>query len=320
MNSNEAIHETKFLNIFDLNPIPNKHAIITIGNFDGVHLGHQAIIRHMLQKARTVKAPVIVVTFFPDPSDYFDPQTEYFYLSTPEEKETVLLELGVDSVVTFDFNRDFSSLTPLAFLGALKQKLGLSILIIGRDFALGKNRQGTLSEIKALGDNLSFIVETIEPVNFKHQEISSTNIRHRLDEGDVACAAKMLGRYYTISGVVIHGSDRGLRIGLPTANISHWPKKKLPAIGVYVTKVILCENTYLGITNVGFRPTFENQEQPNIETHILDFDSNIYGEQLTLQFLQKIRDEQKFESTDAFLAQIERDKVFARKIFGHDAS
>ncbi len=316
----EALLGTKILNFFDLEPLPIENAIITVGNFDGVHLGHQAIIHHMLQKASTEKAPVIVVTFFPDPADFFNSRSEYFYLSTPVEKETILFDLGVDSVVTFDFNKDFSSLTPRAFLQGLKQKLGLSALVIGRDFALGKNRQGTLSEITALGDDLSFSVETIKPINYKRREISSTNIRQHLDEGDVACAAKMLGRYYAISGMVTHGSDRGSRIGLPTANISHWPRKKLPAIGVYVTRVILHEKTYLGITNVGCRPTFEDQDQPNVETHILDFDGNIYGEQLTLQFLQRIRDEQKFDNPDAFIAQIERDKVFARKIFDHDAT
>jgi len=320
MINDEEIHGTKILNFFDLDPLHFKNAIITIGNFDGVHLGHQAIIHHMLQKARIEKAPVIVVTFFPDPADFFNHQSEYFYLSTPQEKETALFELGVDSVITFEFTRDFSDLTPRAFIQTMQQKLGLSHLVIGRDFAMGKNRQGTLSEIKALGDDLSFIVETISPVNYEQQEISSTNIRHRLDQGDVACAAKMLGRYYEISGVVTHGSDRGSRIGLPTANMSHWPKKKLPAIGVYVTQVLLHETTYLGITNVGYRPTFESQDRPNVETHILDFDGNIYGEPLTLQFLQKIRDEQKFESTGAFLAQIEQDKVFARKFFDHDTT
>ena len=127
-----------------------------------------------------------------------------------------------------------------------------------------------------------------------------------------------MGRPYQISGPVTHGSDRGSRIGLPTANIAHWPKKQLPAVGVYATRVALREKVQLGITNVGFRPTFEDQTRPNIETHLLDFDGNIYGEELELDFVQKIRDEQKFSGIEAFLAQIERDKATARKIFSHE--
>ena len=131
-------------------------------------------------------------------------------------------------------------------------------------------------------------------------------------------AAALLGRPYSISGLVTHGSDRGSRIGLPTANIAHWPKKRLPGVGVYATRVILGEDEHMGITNVGLRPTFEDQKTPNIETHILDFDGNIYGEDLELRFVQKIRDEQKFSSANAFLQQIKHDKSTARKIFSNE--
>jgi riboflavin kinase/FMN adenylyltransferase len=172
--------------------------------------------------------------------------------------------------------------------------------------------------IKALGEEMGFSVKVMDAVEFEGGEISSTRIRRALDAGDVRLARTMLGRPYSLSGEVTHGADRGSRIGLPTANMTHWPLKMLPAVGVYATRPTLWGKTYQGITNVGYRPTFEDQDEPNIETHILDFDGNIYGEKLDLQFIEKIRDEQKFSGVDAFLAQIERDKATARRIFSHD--
>ncbi len=302
----------------DLKPQPFKNSFITIGNFDGVHLGHQAIIYHMLQEAKPKLSPVIVVTFFPNPHDYFNPKIENQYLSTPAEKSAKLLELGVDSVITFEFNREFANLSPITFMSGLIDKLGLCVMVVGPDFAFGKDRQGTGSILQTIGHDYSLSIETVQPVVYKDQDVSSTKIRHFLDEGNVVCAAKLLGRYYTLSGLVVHGSDRGSKLGLPTANLLCWPRKKKPAVGVYATRVTYNNRVFQGITNVGYRPTFEVQSLSNIETHILDFDGNIYGEKLTLEFIDKIRDEQKFDSINAFLAQIDRDKAIARKIFNHD--
>lgn len=311
----------KDLKIFDfseLSPLGFRDSYVTIGNFDGVHRGHQAIICKMVNTAKNQNRPILVVTFFPNPADYFNPELDAFYLSTPKEKEIQLLNLGVDRVITFRFDRDFANLPPREFLFGLKGKLGLERLVVGQDFALGKNRTGTLPVIKEIGREISFSVEIIEPVDLGGEEISSTKIRQRLAEGKVAEAAEMLGRPYAVSGEVTHGSDRGSRIGLPTANLLTWGKKKLPAVGVYATKVLHNGTSYSGITNIGFRPTFEKQTLPNLETHILAFDGNIYGEKLTLKFIAKIRDEQKFSGVDAFLAQIERDKATARRIFSDD--
>ncbi len=307
------------IDYFNLIPQPYDHTCVTIGNFDGVHVGHQAIIRKMVQQAEGTGKTVIVITFFPDPADFFNPKEEAFYLTSPSEKKARLCRLGVDRVLTFHFTGAFSALTAREFLASLQEKLGMKTLVIGRDFALGKNRQGTLPVIQSLGDAYGFRVEMVEPVELAGQEVSSTKIRQHLAKGQVSQAAALLGRPYRISGPVTHGSDRGARIGLPTANIAHWQKKQLPAVGVYATRVLLAEDQYLGITNVGLRPTFEDQTKPNIETHILDFDDNIYGEDLTLDFVKKIRDEQKFSGITAFLDQIERDKLIARKIFSHES-
>lgn len=316
-NNHEHINVIDF---FELDPLPLKRSCITIGNFDGVHLGHQAIIRKMVRHAASKAQPVVVVTFFPDPSDFFNPKTEGFYLTSPNEKERLLQRLGVDRVLTFQFSDLFSRLTAQDFIAVLVEKIGMETLVIGRDFALGKDRQGTLPVIQSLGRDLGFSVEVVERIELSKQEVSSTRIRQCLAAGQVYEAAKLLGHPHFLSGQVIHGSDRGAKIGLPTANIAHWRKKQLPGVGVYATRVLLKDKKYCGMTNVGYRPTFEHQDRPNVETHLLDFDSIIYGEELELYFVKKIRDEQKFSGVDAFLEQIEHDKSTARKIFSHDPS
>jgi riboflavin kinase / FMN adenylyltransferase len=315
---NNDDHGMYLINFFKMEPLSYQDSYISVGNFDGVHRGHRAIIKYMHWHAKPQGKPIIVVTFFPNPADFFNQGFKNFYLSTPDEKERFLCGLGVDEVLTFDFNQNFANLSPKAFLSSIKEKLGMSVLVVGRDFALGKERQGTVPVIRSIGKELGFSVEMISPINFKGTEISSTEIRQRLDEGDIRGAATLLGRYYSVSGEVTRGSDRGAKIGLPTANISHWLGKKLPAVGVYATYVVLRGEKYMGITNVGFRPTFEDQELPSVETHILDFDGNIYGETLTLQFIEKIRDEKKFSGVETLIEQIERDKATARKTFENE--
>lgn len=301
----------------DLSPQPYKDVILTIGNFDGVHLGHQAIIQRMLKEAKQDDSPLVVVTFDPNPAVFFDHRLESEYLSAPEEKEAMLLDLGVDSVITLKFDQAFANLSPKDFVNGLIEKLYLSVLVVGPDFAMGKDRQGMSSVLEEIAISQSFSIISVQPVEYEGLDVSSTRIRHFLDEGNVQKAAKLLGRTYTLIGTIVHGSDRGSRIGLPTANISYWMGKKRPAVGVYATFATLNNRRYQGITNVGYRPTFEIQSNPNIETHLLDFDGNIYGERLTLAFIDKIRDEQKFENVKQFLAQIDLDKAVARKILAN---
>lgn len=310
-----ASYEVKTGQFSRLTPLSYENSCITIGNFDGIHLGHQAIINRMIKEAKSQQRPVLVITFFPNPADFFQRSARSDYLSSPREKETFLLSLGVDDVITFEFDQAFANLPPEKFLGSLKDNCGLKTLVIGQDFALGKDRLGTIPVIKALGESMSFSVEVISPVGSDEQAISSTRIRQLLDQGDVGAAAALLGRPYSVTGLVTHGSDRGARIGLPTANLETWSKKKIPAVGVYATMVELHGKVYRGLTNIGYRPTFETQDVPTMETHILGFDGNIYGEQLVLNFIEKIRDEQKFSGVEEFLAQIERDKTTARGIF-----
>lgn len=309
------------LNIIDfseLQSMPYQESCVTVGNFDGVHRGHQAILSEITRRGESRNKPFIVITFFPNPAYYFKGYKQGFYLSTPEEKETLLKALGAEKVLTVKFDRDFANLTPREFLSTLKEKLAVDLLVVGHDFTLGRDRQGSIAVLKSLGEVLSFRVDVVPPVILDKGEISSTAIRQYLDEGKVGAAAELLGRSYAISGEVVHGSDRGSRIGLPTANISPWPLKKLPGVGVYASHVYLEGNTYQGITNIGYRPTFEEQSLPNMETHILGFDGNIYGKEITLEFIKKIRDERKFSGVESFLAQIEQDKADAHRIFSYD--
>jgi len=309
------------INIIDFSEIrvfPYPKSCLTIGNFDGVHRGHQAILKEMLHLAGSDDMPVIVVTFFPNPIDFFNHRGQGFYLTTPREKEDLIRAMGAVDVMTLRFDQRFADLSPKAFLSSLKEKVGLQALMVGHDFTLGKARQGTIPVIKAIGEELSFSVNVVSPVRLGEDEISSTAIRQLLDAGEVHTAARLLGRLYAVSGKVMHGSERGSKIGLPTANLSQWPQKKLPGVGVYATYVTVGGGTYQGITNIGFRPTFEDQRLPNVETHILGFDGNIYGMEITLEFLKKIRDEQKFNGVASFLAQIEKDKAAVQRIFNHD--
>ncbi len=311
------------LDILDFNalePRPFDDACITIGNFDGVHLGHQAIIKRMVQEAHRATRPVRVITFYPNPYVFFTNAAEAYYLSTPGEKQRQLLSLGVDQVITFKFDEDFAELIPETFLVQLKQSFGLGVLVVGQDFALGANRQGTIPVLKQIGRAHAFTVKTIPFIDLGGIQLSSTQIRQYLDRGEGDRAAELLGRLYAVTGEVVHGSNRGALIGVPTANLAHWPGKKLPAVGVYATRVNLPGGVFQGITNVGFRPTFEDQAQANVEVYILNFSQNIYGQVIRLDFIQKIRDEQKFTGVDAFLEQIERDKETAKRIFEHDES
>lgn len=312
--------DPNIIDFSEIQPLSYSNSYISVGNFDGVHRGHQAIIKEMIRQAEPQGAPVIVITFFPNPTDFFTHPREGFYLSTPKEKETLLLKMGVTKVITLRFDQDFSNLPARRFLLGLKENFGLHVLVVGHNFTLGKTRLGTIPVIESIGEELDFSINVVKPFMLGEKDISSTLIRQYLDDGNVDGAAELLGRLYTISGEVSHGSDRGSRIGLPTANISHSPLKKFPAVGVYATYVSVNGETFQGVTNIGYRPTFEEQSLPNMETHILDFDGNIYGKKITIGFLKKIREEKKFSGAASLLAQIDQDKSTARRIFENDQS
>lgn len=291
---------------------------VTIGSFDGVHRGHQAIVHTLTAGAHAAGAPAVVLTFHPHPAVVLGGRQGPFYLTTPEERAAILGELGVDVVVSFPFNREVAQMTAREFMSLLSKHLKLSELWVGYDFALGRGREGTVPVLRQIGEELGYRVEQIAPIEIDGQIISSSQIRSALMEGEVEKAAQMLGRPYRIGGPVVTGDSRGRTIGIPTANLEVPNERVLPKAGVYACQAFHNGRTYQAVTNVGFRPTFENQPPtPRVEAHLLDFDQDLYGQNLDLTFNARLRDEQRFPGVEALVRQIHEDIERARTILAN---
>jgi riboflavin kinase / FMN adenylyltransferase len=287
---------------------------LTIGSFDGVHLGHQEIIHNLVSEAHAISALAVVLTFHPHPAIVLKKRNDPFYLTTPQEKAYLLGELGVDVVITQPFNQLLASTSAANFMALLKTRLDLEHLLVGRDFALGQDRRGDIPRLSQLGEEYGYTVEVFPPVKVDGQVVSSSKIRSALRDGDVHLATRFLGRPYRINGAVIKGDGRGHGIGIPTANLEVWPERALPKSGVYVCQATLNKRSIGAVTNVGVRPTFDNQPiLPTVEAHLLDFDGDIYGEEISLDFLARLRDERRFPSVQALVQQIQQDIARSRK-------
>lgn len=291
-----------------------QNAWLTIGVYDGVHRGHQAILRQLAAGAHANGAPAVLLTFDPHPAVVLAGR-ELKLLTTPEERAELAAALGLDAIITHPFDRTISGMSAQDFMVVLKERLGLSHLLIGYDFALGKGREGNAGRLSELGRELGYSVRVIDAVSDESGVISSTEIRKLVSVGSVDAAANLLGREYALSGPVIHGDGRGRRINIPTANI-HYPESKLlPANGIYACRARLGADLFAAATNIGFNPTFTpDKHTVNVEAHILDFDRDLYGQELELEFVARLRDELKFNSVDALLAQIHADIEQTREI------
>jgi len=287
---------------------------LTIGVFDGVHRGHQAILRQLAAGAHANGAPAVLLTFDPHPAVVLSGR-DLKLLTMPDERADLASALGLEAVITHPFDRTVSGMSARDFMALLKKRLGLSRLLIGYDFALGKGREGNAGRLSELGRELGYSVSVVEAVSDESGVISSTEIRKLVSLGNAGAAANLLGRPYALSGPVIHGDGRGRRINIPTANI-HYPESKLlPANGIYACRARLGADLFAAVVNIGFNPTFTpDKRTANVEAHILDFDRDLYGEQVTLEFIARLRDEAKFDSVDALLAQIHADIEKTRKI------
>ncbi len=292
--------------------LQNSH--ITIGVFDGVHRGHLGIIQKLVDGAHADKAPSIVLTFDPHPKSVVSRQ-DVRCLTTPEERADLLAELGVDFVITQRFTADVSTVSAHEFMSRLKKSLGLKHLLIGYDFALGKDREGDAARLTEIGREMGYTVEIIPAVREKSSVISSTEIRKLIAAGHVTEAAKLLGYNYSISGPVIHGEGRGKKINFPTANIDYPKGKAMPANGIYACWGYLGPEKFMAATNIGFNPTFTPERQvASLEAYLLDFDRDIYGEELKLEFVARLRDELKFDSVEALIEKIHEDVKQTRGI------
>ncbi len=300
---------------WSLEDIHEKNTWLTIGTFDGVHRGHQEIIRQLSKGAHEAGSIAVVLTFFPHPAVVLGKRANPAYLTTPEEKAALLNRFGADVIITYPFTEFTASKTAEQFIKELNEHLQVHCLFAGHDFALGHNRRGDLSEIAKIGKRMGFCVNVITPFRLHGEIVSSSAIRGFLASGNVRQAALFLGRPYRIDGFVVEGDHRAQLLGAPTANLEVWAQRAKIENGVYACRVILDGKTYPAVTNIGLRPTFgSGQSKPQIETHILDFSADIYGKYLQLDFIERLRDEMKFESVDALRKQIQRDISSARDL------
>lgn len=288
-------------------------SICTIGVFDGVHLGHQALVRRTIEEARAQGCAGGVVVFHPHPRDILVPGT-HIPLLTPLEKRLELLKnLGADFVVPVSFTLQLSRLSARDFMAALVRHLRLSGIVSGPDFAVGKDREGDLPALTRLGDELGYTVTVIEPLGQEAQKISSSAIRRAVGSGEVAAAARLLGRPFSTKGEVVHGAARGRSLGYPTANLRVDAGLALPGDGIYATRAHTAQGTFPSAAYVGNQPTF-NGKTRSIELFLLDFQGDLYGDDLEVEWVSKVRDDRRFESQEALVRQMAEDVDRARAL------
>jgi riboflavin kinase/FMN adenylyltransferase len=289
---------------------------LTIGNFDGVHLGHSAMIARLSEAARRRGLPTAVMTFEPQPQEFFAPDQAPARLTSLREKLELLRQCGVARVYVGRFNYAFAQLTADDFVTrVLRDGLAVKWLLVGDDFRFGARRAGDLAYLKSMAPQAGFDVEAMGSVVVAGARVSSTAIRACLEEGDLDGAQRLLGRRYAISGKVVGGDKLGAKIGYPTANVQ-LKRHKAPLSGIFVVEVEgLGPAPLPGVASLGVRPTVKERGRPTLEVHLFDFDERIYGTRITVQFLEKLREEQKFADLDTLTEQIRRDADAARKYF-----
>ncbi|MCE7860245.1 MAG: bifunctional riboflavin kinase/FAD synthetase [Chloroflexi bacterium CFX2] len=284
-----------------------KNSYLTVGVFDGVHRGHREIIHKLVRDAHMNNAPAVVLTFEPHPASVLTGR-EIRCLTTSDERADLLFSLGVDTVITQRFTPDLSAVPAHEYMSRLKSHLGLSHLLVGYDFALGRGREGNAPRLTEIGLELGYTVEVVPALGDESGVISSTEIRKLVSIGDMAEAAKLLGYRYRMGGEVIHGEGRGKKLNFPTANIDYPKQKAIPPNGIYACWARLGDERYMAATNIGLNPTFTPERKiPSLEAYLLDFDRDIYGEILTLEFVARLRDEIRYTNVEALIEQIHED-------------
>ena len=291
----------------------HSYPVTAIGNFDGVHLGHRAILKAAIDHARAAGGTAFALTFDPLPAKVLAPARAPRLILTPDDKLEMLRLSGTDGVIVLDFTRELSRLSPRDFVrDYLRAKIGVREVVVGHSVSFGHNRAGNPAVMVELGRELGFDTDVIGPVKVDGIEVSSTKVREAIAAGDLRGAARLLGRYHFLRGPVVRGRERGRTIGFPTANLAS-ETECIPPDGVYATRVILDDGAYPAITNIGMRPTFSETER-SIEAHIFDFTRDLYGTRIKLELVERIRAERKFDSADALKAQIALDLSKVREI------
>jgi len=291
----------------------SKPVVLTQGTFDGVHLGHQKILRRIIDRAKKINGESVLLTFYPHPRLVLFPEDNQLRLiTTLEERFDLLEKMGLDHVVVLPFTKDLSRVGAEEFVrDILLQQLKMKVFVIGYDHRFGRNREGSIEDIHAMSETFDFEVEEISRHDIQQSAVSSSKIRTSLLDGDVDKARSFLGRAFSLEGEVVHGKARGNQLGYPTANVKVKDSFKLiPANGVYAVEVVYGENTFGGMLNIGNNPTFEDASW-SIEVNIFEFDDDIYGQQLRVRFVERMRDELKFENSEALKNQLHSDKEHA---------
>jgi len=294
---------------------PGRPSAVTIGVFDGVHRGHRHLVAALLEEARRESLAAVAITFHPHPRTVLRLGVPITYLTSLEERVELLQSLGLDAVGVLAFTSELAQLEPREFLGLLKDELDMRLLLVGPDFAFGRNRAGTREVSREIGEKLGFRVEVASMLDGGGEKVGSTAVREALAKGDVSRVTQLLGRPVSLRGPVVEGDKRGRELGFPTANIALGLDHALPAYGIYVSRAYVRETAYEACTSIGVRPTFDSDEEPTVEAFILDFDGGVYGEELRIDLLERLRGEERFESAEELTAQMHKDVDQTRDYF-----
>ena len=287
--------------------LPPKETLLTIGVFDGVHLGHKFLISKLVSLAAQQNLLSCVITFRQHPRDLLSPKTKLLYLSTLPERELLLKNEGVDIVIALSFNRELAKLSARQFVSLLQKHLKMRGLVIGPDFTLGRDREGDAALLRSLGEEMGFSVTIVAPKTIDGEVASSTVIRQALADGNMEKVTRLLGRPFSLLGKVTHGEHRGTGIGFPTVNLTVDAKMALPPDGVYATRAYIGEDEFQAMTNIGRRPTFGDNKERTIESFILNYNQEIYDKEVKIEIIQRLRDEKHFDSIDELKTQIAED-------------
>ncbi len=285
---------------------PGKDMLITIGSFDGVHLGHKYLISKLNEKARQQNILSGVVTFRQHPQDLLKTRKKLLLLADLDTRVNFLKNEGVDSVITLSFTEELSQLSSRQFIDLLKKYLKIRGLVVGPDFALGRNREGDITTLRKLGEDMDFSITVVPPLKLNGEIVSSTAIRNALAKGDMKRVANLTGRSFALHGMVAEGDKRGIELGFPTANLQLETNQATPPDGVYATWAYIDGKVYKSMTNIGKRPTFGNNER-TIEIYILEYQGTLYGTKMSIDIIDRLRDEKKFNSVDELKNQITKD-------------
>ncbi len=294
-----------------------KPTVLTLGVFDGLHLGHQRIMQTVVDRAKLAGAVPTAITFDPHPRAVLHPASAPPLLQTLDQRLANFEVLGIKQAIVIPFTLEFAGQPAQVFLeNIVRDRLHAEEVYLGKGFAFGKDRGGNIEMLREASGKLGFVADEVDEVQLRGRRVSSSKIRELLAEGRVNLARRMLGRPYGVEGVIIRGNRRGHTIGFPTANLKPH-NRVIPRYGVYATATLIDGTWRKSITNIGVRPTFENDAEPSIESYIFDFDGDLYGDVLRVRFLHRIRDERKFDGIDELKAQIERDSARVRNYFSH---